>query len=196
MNVAALEAAGKVLMWRWRVWLGSFRLETHRLRQFVRTLWAFGIVFGVGFLYRHRKKIAASIRGGLPATPSPERASYTPSVHRHARTTQRKYVSSSGIMLASADPLFSSGLNTVRRTAGNVNDLMFSSSSLASGLAKDLRAYIYGDSGRTPQSLRRLIVLMSSNEVQQTLHGTAHAILAAFFSARRRDADKLAVQGT
>ena len=87
------------------------------------------------------------------------------------------------------------GLNTLRRTASNVNDLMFSSSSLASGLAKDLRAYIYGDSCRTPQSLRRLIVLMSSSEVQQTLHGTAHAILAAFFAARRREADKLAAQG-
>ena len=52
-------------------------------------------------------------------------------------------------------------LNTFQRTAGNVNDLMFSSSSLASGLAKDLRDYIYGDSGRAPQSLRRLIVLLS-----------------------------------
>jgi len=72
---------------------------------------------------------------------------------------------------------------------------MFSSSSLASGLAKDLRAYIYGDSGKTPQSLRRIIVLMSSSEVQQTLHGTAHALLAAFFAARRREADKLAAQG-
>ncbi len=87
------------------------------------------------------------------------------------------------------------GLNTLRRTAGNVNDLMFSSSSLASGLARDLRAYIYGASDRTPQSLLRLIVLMSSSEVQQTLHGTAHAILAAFFAARRREADKLAAQG-
>ena len=76
-----------------------------------------------------------------------------------------------------------------------MNDLMFSSSSLASGLAKDLRAYIYGDSCRTPQSLRRLTALMSSSEVQQTLHGTAHAILAAFFAARRREADKLAAQG-
>jgi len=91
MNVAALEAAGKVLMWRWRVWLGSFRLETQRLRRFVRTLWAFGIVFGVGFLYRHRKKIAASVRGGLPATPSPERASYTPSVHRHAQLSENMF---------------------------------------------------------------------------------------------------------
>ena len=86
-------------------------------------------------------------------------------------------------------------LNTFQRTAGNVNDLMFSSSSLASGLAKDLRDYIYGDSGRAPQSLRRLIVLMSSTEVQQTLHGTVHAILAAFFAARRREAGKLAAQG-
>jgi hypothetical protein len=72
---------------------------------------------------------------------------------------------------------------------------MFSSSSLASGIAHDLRDYIYGASDRTPQSLRRLIVLMSSSEVQQTLHGTAHAILAAFFAARRREDDKLAAQG-
>ena len=97
-------------------------------------------------------------------------------------------------MVSNALERLYAGLNTLRRTAGNVNDLMFSSSSLASGLAKDLRQYIYGDSGRAPQSLRRLIVLLSSNEVQQTLHGTAHAIIAAFFAARRREADKFAAQ--
>ncbi|EKX35459.1 hypothetical protein GUITHDRAFT_146477 [Guillardia theta CCMP2712] len=79
------------------------------------------------------------------------------------------------------------GVNNFHRVARNINDLLFSSSSLASGLAKDLRDYIYGDKQRTPESLRRLILLLSSKEVQQTLHGTAHGLLSAFFAAKRYD---------
>ena len=149
-GMAVVQVIIYELLQRARLQLLLFQQDKHRLRRLMRALCAVGIVFGFSFLYRNRKKIAASIRGGL---------------------------------------------STMRRTATNVNDLMFSSSSLASGLAKDLRSYIYGDNGRTPQSLRRLIVLMSSSEVQQTLHNTAHAIIAAFFAARGREANKLAANG-
>jgi hypothetical protein len=83
---------------------------------------------------------------------------------------------------------------------GNLNDLMFSSSSLASGVSKDLREYMYGDSGATPQSLRRLVALLASDEVQRTIQGTAQGLIAAFFAARTparltSESDKSDVRG-
>lgn len=87
------------------------------------------------------------------------------------------------------------GLGTLRRTLGNLNDLMFSSSSLASGVSKDLREYMYGDSGATPQSLRRIVALLASDEVQRTIQGTAQGLIAAFFAARQRTPARLATEG-
>jgi len=81
-------------------------------------------------------------------------------------------------------------LGTLRRTVGNVNDLMFSSSSLASGVSRDLREYMYGDSGATPQSLRRIVALLASEDVQRTIQGTAQGLIAAFFAARQQQPNR------
>ena len=71
-----LEQKGRELLQRWRAVLLTLHRDRHRLRRLVRALWAVGIVFGLGFLYRHRKQIAASVRGGSgrPAgSPAPPR---------------------------------------------------------------------------------------------------------------------------
>eukprot|EP00282_Hemiselmis_andersenii_P027264 CAMPEP_0169480630 /NCGR_PEP_ID=MMETSP1042-20121227/29672_1 /TAXON_ID=464988 /ORGANISM="Hemiselmis andersenii, Strain CCMP1180" /LENGTH=226 /DNA_ID=CAMNT_0009595299 /DNA_START=150 /DNA_END=826 /DNA_ORIENTATION=+ len=81
----------------------------------------------------------------------------------------------------------SSGVGSVRRTASNVNDLLFSSTSLASSFAKDLKSYLYGDSGQAPKSFNRLIQLLCSEEVQRSIHGTSQTLLAAFLAARRKE---------
>ncbi len=64
-GVQVLEQMGRELLQRWRAVLLTLHRDRHRLRRLVRALWAVGIVFGLGFLYRHRKQIAASVRGGL-----------------------------------------------------------------------------------------------------------------------------------
>ena len=87
------------------------------------------------------------------------------------------------------------GFGTVRRTASNLNDLLFSSSSLATAFAKDLRTFLFTDSGHTPTSLHRLIGLLCSDEVQRSIQGTSQTLLAAFFAARRKEAEERKLRG-
>ena len=62
---AMLAHMDQDLLQRWRVVRDSLYQDKQRLRRFVRALWAVGIIFGFSFLYRRRKQIAASIRGGV-----------------------------------------------------------------------------------------------------------------------------------
>ena len=78
-RLAALETTGRELMERWRTLQDSLAVVAHdkqRVRRFLRAFWAVALVFGLGFLHRRRRQLAASIRGGLrhPGTPPSLRA--------------------------------------------------------------------------------------------------------------------------
>jgi hypothetical protein len=60
----AIGILGRALLQRWRVLLLWLHRDRDRLRRFVRALWAVGFAFGVGLLYRHRKRLATSLRRG------------------------------------------------------------------------------------------------------------------------------------
>jgi hypothetical protein len=73
-RLAALEATGRELMERWRTLQDSLAVVAHdkqRVRRFLRALWAVALVFGLGFLHRRRRQLAASIRGGRRRTCTP-----------------------------------------------------------------------------------------------------------------------------
>ena len=68
-SVATAGTMASQLLQGWRDILMALRHDKHRLQRFLRVLWAVGLVFGLGFLYRKRKQIAASMRGGPIRSP-------------------------------------------------------------------------------------------------------------------------------